>query len=151
MRPTGKTLPQDAQKGQPSHPPNPGAPTRRTVPRARPQRVTKDSSSKLARLLFYDGSVESPTVRVQRGSSETAGCASTGDSLGHHSPCWRTFSASCITVSTSNPDSPTPLLRFPAPSYFHLRATEAGGRWPAAPRAAQATRQHSAAPASLHP
>jgi len=31
-------LSQDAQKGQTSHPPNPGAP-RRAVPRARPQRV----------------------------------------------------------------------------------------------------------------
>jgi hypothetical protein len=31
---------QDAQKGQLSHPPNPGAP-RRAVPRARPQRLKK--------------------------------------------------------------------------------------------------------------
>jgi len=31
-------IPQDAQKGQTSHPPNPGAP-RRAVPQARPQRV----------------------------------------------------------------------------------------------------------------
>ena len=34
----GRTLPQDAQNGQTSHPPNPGAP-RRAVPQARPQRV----------------------------------------------------------------------------------------------------------------
>ncbi len=39
---------QDAQKGQTSHPPNPGAP-RRAVPRARRQRATKDGSSELAR------------------------------------------------------------------------------------------------------
>jgi hypothetical protein len=31
---------QDAQKGQTSHPPNPGAP-RRAVPRARPQRAKR--------------------------------------------------------------------------------------------------------------
>jgi len=31
---------QDAQTGQTSHPPNPGAP-RRALPRARPQRMTK--------------------------------------------------------------------------------------------------------------
>ena len=34
------TLPQDTQKGQTSHPPNPGAP-RRAVPRARPQRAKR--------------------------------------------------------------------------------------------------------------
>ena len=44
-----RAFPQDAQKGQTSHPPNPGAP-RRAVPRARPQRPTKDGPSKLARL-----------------------------------------------------------------------------------------------------
>jgi len=39
--------PQDAQKGQPSHSPNPSAP-RRAFSQARPQQVTKDGSSKLA-------------------------------------------------------------------------------------------------------
>jgi hypothetical protein len=37
-------------------------------------------------LLVYvaqDGPDESPPARVQRGSSETARCASTGDSPGH--------------------------------------------------------------------
>ena len=33
-----KTLPQDAQKGQTSHPPNPGAP-RRALSQARPQQM----------------------------------------------------------------------------------------------------------------
>jgi len=108
--------------------------------------------SKLARVSCpWDGSDESPTARVQRGPSEGARCASTGDSPGHPIPCWRTFSAFCITVSPSIPDSSTPLLPFPAPSYFHLRAGEAAGRWPASPQAVRATRQHSAARASLHP
>jgi hypothetical protein len=40
--------------------------------------------SELARLCYpCDGSDESPIARVQRGSSETARCASTGDSPGH--------------------------------------------------------------------
>ncbi len=43
----------------------------------------------------WDGSDESPTARVQRGPSEGARCASTGDSPGHPILCWRTFSASC--------------------------------------------------------
>jgi len=76
---------QDAQKGQTSHPPNPGAP-RRALSHARPQRATKDDPSKLARVRCpQDGPDESLTARVQRGSSETARCASTGDSPGHPS------------------------------------------------------------------
>jgi hypothetical protein len=34
-----------------------------------------------------DGLDESPTARIQRGSSETTRCASTGDSLSHPTPC----------------------------------------------------------------
>jgi hypothetical protein len=49
MRYNKKTLTQDAQKVQTSHPPNPGAP-RRTLSQTRLQRATKGGSSKLARL-----------------------------------------------------------------------------------------------------
>jgi hypothetical protein len=71
---------QDAQKARP----------------ARPQGATKDDPSKLARVRYpRDGPDESPTAHVQRGSSETARCASTGDSPGHPIPCWRDVSASC--------------------------------------------------------
>src|SRR6185436_6762187 len=59
---------QDAQKCLGSHPPNPSAP-RRAVPRARPQRASKDDPSKLARVVAQDGPDESPTARVQRGPS----------------------------------------------------------------------------------
>ena len=48
---------QDAQKGQTSHPPNPGAP-RRAVPRARPQRVKQ---------------VEAEVKIEQRSSSDSLG------------------------------------------------------------------------------
>ena len=57
-------------------PPNPGAP-RRALSQARPQGATKDGCSKLARLRCpLMARIESPTARVQRGSSETARCAS---------------------------------------------------------------------------
>ena len=63
---------------------------------ARPQGANKDDPSKLARVRYLlDGPDESPTARVQRGSSKAARCASTGDSPGHPIPCWRAFSASC--------------------------------------------------------
>ena len=42
-----RTLPQDAQKGQTSHPPNPGAP-RRAFPKQGRSEQPKDGSSKLA-------------------------------------------------------------------------------------------------------
>jgi hypothetical protein len=67
---------QDAQQGQP----------------ARPQRVTHSDPSTRARVRCpSDGSAESPTARVQRGSSEGARCASTGDSPGHPSPAGGLF------------------------------------------------------------
>jgi len=76
-------LPQTVQKGHWSHPPSPGVP-RHASPQARPQQVNKDDPSKLARACCpRDGSDESPTARVQRGPSEAARCASTGDSPGH--------------------------------------------------------------------
>src|SRR6185503_19863851 len=56
-----------------------------------------------------------------------------------------------ITILRASQDSPTHLLLFPAPSYFHLQATEARGRSPASLRALPATPPHFAAPASLHP
>jgi hypothetical protein len=63
---------------------------------ARPQVAIIDDPSKLACLRYpWDGPDESSTACVQRGSSQTARCASTGDSPGHPIPCWRTFSAPC--------------------------------------------------------
>ena len=52
------------------------------------------STMVLPSLLVYvaqDGPDESLTARVQRGSSETARCASTGDSPGHPSPAGGLF------------------------------------------------------------
>ena len=47
---------------------------------ARPQGATKDDPSNLACLRYlWDGPDESPTARVQRGPSQAARCASTGD------------------------------------------------------------------------
>ena len=57
------TLPQNAQKDRPSHPPNPGAP-RRALSQARPQRVTKDDSSELARLRCLRMARMSPPLRA---------------------------------------------------------------------------------------
>ena len=69
-----RVLPQDAQN---------------VIP-ARPQGATKDDPSKLARVRYLrDGPDESPTARVQRGSSKTARCASTGGSPGHPIPLAR--------------------------------------------------------------
>jgi hypothetical protein len=94
LRQQGHTL-QDAQKGRPSHPPNPGAP-RRAFSQTRPQRATKDDPSKLARVRCpQDDPDESLAARVQRGSSETARCASTGGITGPSSLCWLAFSPSC--------------------------------------------------------
>jgi hypothetical protein len=68
---------------------------KKSVQQGRSERL-KMILPKLARVPCpWDGSDESPTARVQRGPSEGARCASTGDSPGHPILCWRTFSASC--------------------------------------------------------
>jgi hypothetical protein len=85
------TTPQDAQKGQTSHPPNPDAP-RRVLAQARPQRAPNDSSSKLARRYSPRMARLSPPLRASNeGLREAARCASTEGSVGPSLPLLADF------------------------------------------------------------
>ena len=55
-------------------------------------------------MLSWDGPDESPTARVQRGSSETARCASTGDSPGPSHPLLADFFSALLRASVGTSD-----------------------------------------------
>jgi len=138
----GNNNPQGAQKGQTSHPPNPGAP-RRALSQTRPQRVTKDRPSKLARVRCpQDGSDESPAARnvfTRPPTGTPRRALSPGEGLQFAKPLFREWPRLPFTA------------RIEGAQFHRARSASKKGTWPLPshplrPRVARARGTHRAIP-----